>query len=175
MNDARLRVYLYHIPPIAQVGFSLDLIEQLTGEFPETIVGLKDSSGDWANMQAIRQRFPNLELFPGSEAFLLDGLKAGAVGTISAGANINGAMMRKLFETWQEPEADQLQNRISAVRTALQDHPLIPVLKSLIAHYRSDQTWAALRAPNMALPPAVGRTLAKQLADDHGFTPDFPN
>src|SRR5690606_26622041 len=51
--DDDLKVYLYHIPPIAQVGFSLPLIERLRKEFPQAVVGLKDSSGDWNNTKAI--------------------------------------------------------------------------------------------------------------------------
>ena len=79
------------------------------------------------------ERFPDFELFPGSEAFLLDGLRGGAVGTISASANVNGAMMRKLFDDWQGANADELQAQISAIRTTLQGYPLIPVMKALLA------------------------------------------
>jgi len=174
VDDDRLRVYLYHIPPVSQVGFSLDLIERLTNEFPEIVVGLKDSSGDWSNMKAILERFPAFELFPGSEAYLLDGLRAGAVGTISASANVNGAMMRKLFDNWQGAEADEVQTQISAIRSVLQGQPLIPVMKALIAHYRADKAWAVLRAPNMAMPPATAKRIVKQLADEHGFVLDIP-
>lgn len=173
VDDDRLRVYLYHIPPVSQVGISLDLIERLRNEFPETVVGLKDSSGDWSNMQAILERFPDFELFPGSEAFLLDGLRGGAVGTISASANVNGAMMRKLFDDWQGADADDLQAQISAIRTTLQSYPLIPVMKALMAHYRGDAAWAVLRAPNMALDIATARRAVKQLADEHGFKLDL--
>jgi 4-hydroxy-tetrahydrodipicolinate synthase len=174
VDDDRLRVYLYHIPPVSQVGFSLDLIDRLRKEFPEIVVGLKDSSGDWENMKSILAQFPDFELFPGSEAFLLDGLKAGAVGTISASANVNGAMMRKLFDDWQGAGAAELQANISAIRQTLQGYPLIPVLKAIMAHYRSDEAWAVLRAPNMALEPASARRVVKQLADEHGFTLNLP-
>ncbi len=173
IDDDRLRVYLYHIPPISQVGFSLDLIDRLRKEFPEIVVGLKDSSGDWDNMQAILERFPDFELFPGSEAFLLDGLRAGGVGTISASANVNGAMMRKLFDDWQSESADEVQAQIIAIRKTLQGYPLIPVMKALMAHYRADEAWAVLRAPNMALDSATARRAVKQLADEHGFKLDL--
>ena len=53
VGDDQLKVYLYHIPPVAQVGFSLPLIGRLIKEFPDTVVGLKDSSGDWSNTAAI--------------------------------------------------------------------------------------------------------------------------
>ena len=42
------------------------------------MVGLKDSSGDWNNTAALLERFPGFAVFPGSEVFLLDGLRKGA-------------------------------------------------------------------------------------------------
>src|SRR5260370_16413120 len=44
--SSALRVYLYHIPPVAQVGFSLDLVGRLIAAYPERVVGLKASSAD---------------------------------------------------------------------------------------------------------------------------------
>ena len=67
VGDDRLKVYLYHIPPIAQVGFTLPLIGRLMKAYPDTVVGLKDSSGDWANTKSILDAYPTLEIFPGSE------------------------------------------------------------------------------------------------------------
>ena len=73
--DDRLKIYLYHIPPVAQVGFSLSLVGRLIKAFPDTVVGLKDSSGDWNNTAALLAAYPGFEVFPGSEVFLLDGLR----------------------------------------------------------------------------------------------------
>ena len=42
VGDDKLKVYLYHIPPVAQVGFSLPLIGRLIKAFPDNVVGLKD-------------------------------------------------------------------------------------------------------------------------------------
>lgn len=82
VSDDDLKIYLYHIPPIAQVGFPVSLVKRLATEFPGTVVGLKDSSGDWANTKAILDAVPDFEVFPGSEVFLLDGMRNGAVGCI---------------------------------------------------------------------------------------------
>ncbi len=171
--DDNLRIYLYHIPQISGVGFSLDLIARLRGEFPETVLGIKDSSGDWSNMQAILDRFPGFELFTGSERFLLETLRHGGVGTISAAANINGANMRQLYDNWQDDDAEELQAEIAALRETLQDFPLIPSLKALVAHYRNDPAWAVLRAPNLALEPARTKVAVSALADRHGFALNF--
>ena len=91
VGDARLRIYLYHIPPIAVVGYSLNLIERLIKEYPSVVIGLKDSSGDWNNTEAILKRFPGFDVFPGSEVFLLATLRAGGMGCITATANVNGS------------------------------------------------------------------------------------
>ena len=168
-----LKIYLYHIPPVAQVGFSLSLIGRLIKAFPDTVVGLKDSSGDWSNTAAILDAHPGFEVFPGSEVFLLDGLRKGAVGCISATCNVSAAAIRNVFDNWQGPQADKLQADITALRKAIQGFPMIPALKALIAHYRQDPGWARLRPPFSGLANAEADKVIRTLAEAHGFTLDF--
>ena len=171
--DDSLKVYLYHIPPIAQVGFSLSLIKRLKDEFPKTVVGLKDSSGDWANTKSILDAFPGFEVFPGSEAFLLDGLRNGASGCISASANVAAKSIRRVFDHWQGPDAERLQADVTALRKAIQAYPMIPVLKGLISHYRDDPVWADLRPPFTEMTSDEIAAAAKALADAHNFRLDI--
>ena len=124
--------------PVAQVGFSLPLIGRLIKAFPDTVVGLKDSSGDWSNTAAILEAYPEFEVFPGSEIFLLDGLRKGAAGCISATCNVSAAAIRNVYDNWRSADADQLQGGITALRKAIQAYPMIPALKAIIAHYRQD-------------------------------------
>ena len=128
VGDDKLKVYLYHIPPVAQVGFSLPLIGRLMMAFPNTVAGLKDSSGDWSNTAAILAEYPKLEVFPGSEVFLLDGLKNGAAGCISATCNVSATAIRKVYDGWQakSAEVEQQQAAITAIRKAIQAFPMIP-------------------------------------------------
>jgi len=173
VGDERLKVYLYHIPPVAQVGFSLPLIGRLLKEYPDTVAGLKDSSGDWSNTAAILAEYPQLEVFPGSEIFLLDGLKHGAKGCISATCNVSANAIRKVYDSWQAPDAQRLQDGITALRKAIQAYPMIPALKAVIAHYREDPGWAVVRPPFVPLPEAETQKAVRTLADAHGFTLDF--
>src|SRR6202007_1256661 len=53
-----LRGYLYHSPPLGPVRYSPDLVGRLIAAHPETVVGLKDSSGDWSTTAALLDRFP---------------------------------------------------------------------------------------------------------------------
>lgn len=102
VGSAALRIYLYHIPPIAQVGLSIGLIERLVKAYPDTVVGIKDSSGDWGNTRAmLERRWDDFRVFAGSESYLLRTLQHGGAGCISATANVNPAAMHRLYDTWQ--------------------------------------------------------------------------
>src|SRR2546423_4338645 len=57
VGDTRLRIYLYHIPPVAIVGVSVKLVERLLKAYPNAIAGMKDSSGDWNNTKAFLDAF----------------------------------------------------------------------------------------------------------------------
>ena len=167
--SAALRIYLYHIPPVAQVGYSLDLVGRLIKAYRETVVGLKDSSGDWNNTAAMLERFPGFAVFPGSEVFLLDALRKGGAGCITASGNVNVPGIRKVYENWRGPRAEALQAEISALRKALQAYPMIPALKRIVAHFHKDPDWAAVRPPLVALEQAQSTALIADLAT-LGFT-----
>jgi 4-hydroxy-tetrahydrodipicolinate synthase len=167
--SSALRMYLYHIPPVAQVGYSLDLVGRLIRAFPETVVGLKDSSGDWDNTAALLDRFPGFAVFPGSEVFLLDALRKGGAGCITATGNVNVPGIRKVYENWRGPQADTLQSEITALRKALQAYPMVPALKRIIAHFHNDPDWAAVRPPHVMLDQTQSSALIADLAK-LGFT-----
>ncbi len=147
VGDARLAIYLYHIPPIANVAITLPLIERLIKEYPDTVVGLKDSSGDWGNTEAVLNAFPGFGTFAGSEAFLLDTLRGGGAGCITATGNVNPARIKNVVENWQSTQSDQLQAEVTLVRKTIQAYPLIPACKSIVAHFHGDETWARVRPP----------------------------
>ena len=151
VGDSRLRIYLYHIPPMAGVGFSLALIGRLLKAYPKTVVGIKDSSGDWKNTQALLEEFPGFEVFPGSETHLLPALRLGGAGCISATANVNVAAMARLVRGWKTPEADAMQQAIAAVRAAVQKFPLVAANKSILAELHDAPDWNLVRPPLVSL------------------------
>jgi 4-hydroxy-tetrahydrodipicolinate synthase len=165
VGDARLRVYLYHIPPVAQVGFSVKLVERLVTAYPSTVVGMKDSSGDWNNTKAMLDAFARsgFDVFAGSERFLLANLRHGGVGCITATGNVNAGAIDRLFREWRTPGAEQLQEELNAVRGAIEKHPAIPALKAILAHYTGDAAWRAPRPPLVELPGAQAEALLAEL------------
>lgn len=175
VNDRRLRIYLYHIPPQAVIGWSLPLIQRLVAAFPDTIVGLKDSSGDWDTTQAILDGVPDFDVFPGSETFLLQGLKAGGAGCISASANVNGAGIRAVLDAYAAGETTRLESAdadMRAVRSVFQSFPLVPALKVAVAHFSGDEAWRTVRPPLMGLDADKTAELLSRL-QEIDFTIDF--
>jgi len=171
VGDRRLRIYLYHIPPVSQVAITLPLIERLLKAYPGVVAGAKDSSGDWNNTEAYLVNFAGqgFDVFPGSETFLLQGMRAGGVGCISATANVNPGAIARLFATWKADDADKQQGRLNEIRTIFAKHPMIPALKAAIAHYGGDASWTTVRPPLVELTPQQKSSLAADL-DTAGFT-----
>ena len=166
-----LRIYLYHIPPVSQVAISHDLIERLLKAYPGTVAGIKDSSGDWDNTCAMIERFDGFDVFAGSEQFLLETLRAGGAGCISATANINPAAIHDLYSNWQLDDADQRQEEITEFRKAIAEFPMIPALKAVIGLVTDDADWGRVRPPLVRLDEAQVAKLSAVL-DRLGF--DMP-
>jgi 4-hydroxy-tetrahydrodipicolinate synthase len=163
--DDRLRIYLYHIPPVSQVPISLTLIERLLKAYPRIIAGIKDSSGDWSNTQAMLERFQpqGFDVFAGSETFLLATLRGGGAGCISATANVNPGAIAGLAKQWRDATADQQQADLDAVRKVFQSMPMIPALKAAIAHFSGDASWTTVRPPLVSLTEEQVSTLVSAL------------
>ena len=165
VGDERLRLYLYHIPPVSNVAITLDLIERLLTRYPGIVAGAKDSSGDWNNTKAMLERFKDrgFDVFPGSEVFLLDGMRAGGKGCITATGNVNPGAINEVFKGWRSADADKLQAGITATRKIVQKVPMIPALKAITAHFGNDAAWRTVRPPLTELTPEQDRQVITEL------------
>ncbi len=172
--SANLRIYLYHIPPVSQVGFPIDLVRRLRAAFPAQVVGIKDSSGDWSNTRRLLTEVPGLVVYPGSELPLLDALSLGAAGCITATANINATALAEvvsLYQQGREAEAKQRHEAVKAVRLLVQEHGPIPAQKHVLAAWSGDERWRHVRPPLLPLADAAGRQLVRALEREHGLAP----
>lgn len=171
VGDARLRIYLYHIPPVAQVGISEELIDRLLRRYPQAIAGIKDTGGDWAYTERVIDRFSGtgFEVYAGTETILLKTLRRGGRGCISATANVNAAQIVALHRQWLSAEADQMQHELNELRALFQAHPLIAAMKSALASGTGLAQWNRLRPPLQPLSAQQASILAGQL-EAHGFS-----
>ena len=165
VGDARLRVYLYHIPPVAQVPITPGLAERLLKAYPNQIAGMKDSSGDWNNTKTFLDAFAStgFDVFVGSETLLLRNMRHGGRGCISATANVHPGPIARLYDAWQSDDADSQQARLDEIRGIFQKFPMIPALKTAIAHYGVDLSWTVVRPPLVALSPERTTALVSEL------------
>ncbi len=163
INDPRLNVYLYHFPQTSGVGISPDLVERLKTTHPTVIKGYKDSSGDWSNTEKILDRFPDLEIFIGTEVRLTEMLDRGGAGIISATANVHPRAIRAVVSAYGKHNSGELQATVSATRQAIQAFPLVSATKSVVAAIHKDQAWNRLRAPLMPLSNDDQKTLLAAL------------
>ncbi len=135
----------------------------------DTVVGLKDSSGDWDNTKVLLDAYPGFTIFPGSEIFLLDGLRNGSAGCITATGNVNARMIRNVYNNWESDQADTLQAEITSLRITIQARPMIPMLKAIVAHYRNDPGWAKVRPPFLPLDAGEAKAGISELTEQFGF------
>jgi len=161
VGDSRLRIYLYHIPPVAVVAIKPGLVERLMKQYPSAIAGMKDSSGDWNNTKMMLDAFAKsgFDVFAGSESFLLANMKNGGAGCISATANVNPAAIDRLYREWRGPDAEAQQQALDVVRKTVGQYVMIPSLKAVVAHFTNDPDWATVRPPLTELTAAQAKNV----------------
>jgi 4-hydroxy-tetrahydrodipicolinate synthase len=175
VGDTRLKIYFYHIPPVAIIGITPKLVDRLLDAYPTAIAGMKDSSGDWTNTKTFLDAFAAraFDVFVGSESFLLANMRNGGVGTISATANVNPAAIHDLYVACnqskienQKSKLEQLQARLNVVRDVFSSgkfSSMIAALKQAIAIYANDPDWTRMRPPLVELTTDEAKLLATEL------------
>ncbi|GHC59552.1 dihydrodipicolinate synthase family protein [Neogemmobacter tilapiae] len=166
--DSRLNIVLYHIPQVAGLGISHDLIDRLRTAFPDTVVGIKDSAGKIENMEGMIARFPGFSVLAGADPLLLPVMQMGGAGCITATSNIVARDLAIVYAGANDPaQADAVakaQDRINAFRNLSNSYVQIPAIKAMVGHVWDDPAWARTRPPLVAMSQAEQADLATKLA-----------
>jgi len=145
-NVPESRIILYNFEKLCGYKFSENCIEKLVKEFPDQIIGVKDSSYNLFEKLDIK----NFSILLGSETKLLKGLKIGCVGIISATCNVTASLSRKVYEEYingNEPKYDQ---KLCKVREIFEKYNLISALHSFMS--QEDQVYCNV-LPTISLLP----------------------
>jgi len=111
------KIILYNFSKLSGYAFTPEVTKKLIKDFPKNIVGMKDSTGNlWENFKA-----ENFSMFVGSEKKLLDGLRVGAVGCISATTNVTGSLAKKVFDDFHKNRNSSDDSKLKALRTVFDD------------------------------------------------------
>lgn len=159
IGDDRLKIVLYHIPQVSGVPLSHGLIARLIEAFPTIVIGIKDSAGELANMQAIAAAHPGFAVLAGADPLLLPLLKSGGAGCITATSNLIAGSLRTVYDHFEDEEkVDAAQKRINAWRSLSNSYVQIPTIKAMLGLKTGNSAWNRVRPPLLPLDAA-------QLAD----------
>ena len=154
VGDDRLRLYLYHIPQMTGIDLGLPLISRLIDAYPSVVVGTKDSSSDRERIMTLCRELPDFSVLAGTETLLLETLRSGGEGCISATVNVTSRLARRVYDAHAAGEADEaeaLQERLTQLRASIEAYPVIPALKQLMARLTGDEQWRNIRPPLSSL------------------------
>jgi len=150
VDEPRLRIIFYNFPKLSGYNFSVKILQELKQRFGDIAAGIKDSSGEWKNMLGIVQNIPDFMVYTGTETLLLDILKKGGAGCITATANLIAPECQRVYQAWKinkQKVAEQAQMNLTDLRKSLENYPLVSELKSLFAAHTNAEEWENMLPP----------------------------
>ncbi len=159
------RVLLYHIPQTTGVPISDGVLDALLASHDEIIYGLKDSTGDPAQLAHFRTAYPQLAYYAGNDHRVGEGCAAGGAGSITAGANVFPDLVKAVQEAaWRSAAADtaDAQATLSEARRLLDSFPLQPATKAALTEV-AGLPETAVRPPQIELTAEQRAELRAQL------------
>jgi len=123
------KIILYNFEKLSGYKFSVQIVEKLAKDFPQQIVGVKDSTYNLYEVLKI----PNFLIFPGSETKLLKGLELGNSGIISAICNVTASLARKVYDDFNNKKTQTFNEKLSAIRKVFDNYNLISGLHSFMS------------------------------------------
>tara|TARA_B100001121_G_C18603392_1_gene580618 strand:+ start:45 stop:929 length:885 start_codon:yes stop_codon:yes gene_type:complete len=121
------KIILYNFEKLCGYKFSLNCIEKLVKKFPDQIIGVKDSSYNlFENL-----KLDNFSVMPGSESKLLQGLKIGCSGIITATCNVTAQLSRKVYDDFFSGRDQEYNQKLIDVRNEFEKYNLISAIHTL--------------------------------------------
>ena len=136
-------IYLYHFPAQSGLPWHVKLIARLLDAHRDRVVGLKDSSGDMAYAREAAGISKSFAVFPSTEACLIEARSGIFAGCISATANLNADLCQ---QAWASGDQAAYEKAV-AIRKLFDGKPLVPGIKSTLAHIHNDAGWARVAPP----------------------------
>lgn len=148
----KLKLYLYHIPQVAGVSLSHHVIATLKQQYPDTILGIKDSACTTAHSVGLAEAFmKDLTVYVGFEPDLPEMGRRGSTGAISGLANFMPRVVNRLVTQPDAPTTPAERERVIQLISLLGDYSLMPALKGIMAILSGEPAWLRVRAPLVAL------------------------
>ena len=115
------KIILYNFEKLSGYKFSEKIVYKLVENFPDQIIGVKDSSYNLFEKLKIN----NFSLMPGSESKLLKGLDLGCSGIITATTNATASLARNVYENFTKKKEQNLNEKLCKIRAVFDQYNLI--------------------------------------------------
>ena len=168
VDDSRLRIIFYNFPKLSGYNFSTEILQEFKERFGDIAAGIKDSSGNWENMLSITHNVPDFMVYSGTETLLLNILREGGAGCITASANLLAPECQLVYQAWrndQQNTAEQVQKELNVLRKALESYQFVSELKGLMALHTGSEHWQEMLPPFIPLLPSQVRELSEKIND----------
>ena len=168
VDDSRLRIIFYNFPKLSGYNFSTEILQEFKERFGDIAAGIKDSSGNWENMLSITYNVPDFMVYSGTETLLLNILREGGAGCITASANLLAPECQLVYQAWrndQQNTAEQVQKELTVLRKALESYQFVSELKGLMAEHTGSEHWQEMLPPFIPLLPSQVRELSEKIND----------
>jgi len=168
IDDSKLRIIFYNFPKLSGYNFSIKILKKFRSQFGEIALGVKESSGEMDTFLNIVKNIPDFMIFPGTESFLLENLRLGGAGCISATANLTSKECQKVNLAWkngQNDKAELLQKNLSNLRKVLEKHSFVSGLKSIFANKKNTEIWKYMLPPFSLLKSEEVNLIESQIKD----------
>lgn len=139
VSDTRLKVILYHIPQYTGVPLTPNIVKTLFKEFPDNVIGLKESEGNLQLVKELKRLVPECKIFVGKENQIPEALSYGASGSICGMANLWPELITSIYNTKNVAGLDEIEQ-------TLQSKPFISYCKSVLAKSKHPN-WKYVRPP----------------------------
>tara|TARA_B100001248_G_scaffold53423_1_gene35008 strand:+ start:833 stop:1717 length:885 start_codon:yes stop_codon:yes gene_type:complete len=151
------KIILYNFEKLSGYKFSLKCIEDLVKNFPDQIVGVKDSSYNlYENL-----KLENFSVMPGSETKLLSGLKLGCSGIITATCNVTSQLARKVYDDFKNEKDQTVNQKLCDVRQVFDRYNLISAIHTFLKN--KDDIYKNLLPPLRTLDKTEEKDLINSL------------
>ena len=168
VDDSRLRIIFYNFPKLSGYNFSTEILQEFKERFGDIAAGIKDSSGNWENMLSITKNVPNFMVYSGTETLLLNILREGGAGCITASANLLAPECQLVYQAWrndQQNTAEQVQKELTVLRKVLESYQFVSELKGLMALHTGSEHWQEMLPPFIPLLPSQVRELSEKIKE----------
>lgn len=163
-DHPHLKIVLYHLPQYTGVPITLKIIESLYTEFPNQVVGIKESEGNLAFTKEILSTFPNFNVLVGNESQISQAVIFGAIGAISGIANALPELICSFYQYGKDQNKTDNNKSIQNILTVLKSYPIFPAIKALVRMQKDSSSWQRMRPPLMSLNEEQAHSLFLRIA-----------